>query len=286
MPITKKYVPMARTVTILTLLLIATSINSAHSSLQQELSIRNTANVLIQDNFAETIFFEYGAESGTLEPWDWVGIWGAPETKIEFEESIIHSGGKSLKFTTDLSSALEQGYPQPRAQLNWHGGIELELTEAYISYWIHLPNDYDLSSTGWDMAFDFHYFESESVYNLPKVYIKKSTSYPPFVLIGSPQVGGVRSTTTIPRNQWVHFQMYYKLGVSDGVYRVWQDNQLIFNYTDVDTATTSGGVADKISSIEFKLYPSQYDPDTIVKYVDTIVISSEKVPETYGVMDH
>jgi len=234
---------------------------------------------------AEDIFFEYGAESGVLQPpFDWVGIWSPLGTKIEFETTTIHGGQKSIKFTTDLSDAQAQGHTQTRAQLNWHGGLSQSITEAYISYWAYLPDAYDLSSQGWDIAFDFHWrVAGVAWYDLPKVYIKKSTSYPPFVLLGSPQVGGVRSTTAIPRNQWVHFQMYYKLGVSDGIYRVWQDDALIFNYTNVDTATTSGGVADSIHSIEWKLYPSQYDPDSIVKYVDDFVVASEKVTETYKV---
>jgi len=81
----------------LTLLLIATpSINSANSSLQQESVISNQGTVLVQDNFASTIFYEYGAESGNLGPFDWVQTDG--NGYVETVSSLVHTGVKAMEY--------------------------------------------------------------------------------------------------------------------------------------------------------------------------------------------
>jgi len=214
----------------------------------------------------DTIIFEYGAESGTLQPpWDLVQEQNGADVSIE--SSIVHSGTKSIKFET-LS-----GYSgQPRGQLNlWHDNTSARLHEnsIYLSYWVYLPDAYDLQD--WDSMFDFHYKANGSpwynMYNVRCYFEKYGSDI--IAVTKAPSNDWTRNATTVfPKNQWIHVQEYVEISVSSGVMKLWVDNQLTFDYSGIDTATTSGGVAPDVTVVEMKVYCSSSEPRPLVKYTD------------------
>jgi len=131
--------------TTLTLLLIVIpSIFSANSSLQQEFSIQSTGNILNQDNFAETIFFEYSAESGVVQPpWDSVISQGV-DTIVEVRSTYARTGTKSLYLYQDPDGT---NYGR-RNHVRLYGGSHGQ-TEGYVSWWIYVTDKFDDSNTGW-----------------------------------------------------------------------------------------------------------------------------------------
>lgn len=311
MRISKKHVRMAQTVTILTFLLIASPlINSAGSSLQQELSIQNTANVLIQNNFADKIFFEYGAESGVLQPpWDKVGAVGYPSSTI-IDDSHARSGTYSMK--------LYQGQPTKTEKERRVSNrlYSTDRKEFYVSWWVYFDSQWDNQDSwstlgGWQTFFgpsgedpagkwrwwtggrfqvhgngylQFAYgwgkAEGASDFSANAESIEQSwaTSY----------------YVSDYYDQWVHFQVYVKMANgTDGTVTAWFNNNLVANKTGIKTDPS--GYSEFTSNnciwannpypwIVIELYQDTTSFESWI-WVDDVVAATEKIPQSYGVID-
>jgi hypothetical protein len=128
--------------TLALLLIVIPSIFSAHSSLQQEVSIQNMGNILVQDNFAETIFFEYGAETGIIgtqiglqPPWDSV-TYGWP---IEVDDTYARGGSKSIYIKVTPSGEEGVGDSLRRAFVEESASSHGQ-QEFYWSWWVYFDD--------------------------------------------------------------------------------------------------------------------------------------------------
>jgi len=223
------------------------------------------------------IIFEYGAESGGLQPpWDLVQEQNGADVSIE--TSIVHSGTKSIKFETLT------GYSgQPRGQLNlWHDKNNDDLHEStlYLSMWVYLPDAYDLQD--WDSMFDFHW-KQESWANMRRIrtYFSRDGSNIIPATIAPDGNWKENATTVFPKNQWFHVQQYLVIDDTNGVMKLWVDNDLVFDYSNFNSAYTPDGNAPDITVAEIKIYCDSDEPRPLVKYVDDYVLATEKVPEDY-----
>jgi len=256
-------------VPILTLLLIATSINSANSSLQQEVSIQNMGDILYQDNFAEKIFFESGAESGVLQPpWDWVGLMGNGDmtgsyARVDTEQS--HSGTKSIKI---YQVPPPKSDAQRRVYVSHQSHTELEF---YWSYWAFYPTGYDTvvetanflntggltlywrnPSIGWStnkgLRLRFHpgvdangFYERVSWSGIDDENPDTpawSETFDPWGIDGGRPWFWDAAKIYIDLNEWHHYQVYIKVSNGtniDGQITVWIDDNLSLNKTGIPT---------------------------------------------------
>ena len=260
-----RYMPM---VAILTLLLIATpSINLAHSSLQEEISIQNTGNIL-----TETILFEYGAESGNLQPWDVAGFTYGYDPNAYVTVVPDSPLGHTVQVRTGTKS-VELYQPAPPKSEFSIGFVyyDTEQTELYFSRWIYLPNaePWNLNESLKDERYSFgglvsefgpadnknKYFTGLNIartsYTVPssnKFWIelrwgKTSPEYDDYL---SPEEDFSEFYTTGLKiadyvGVWIHIQMAYKWAKDyTGYARVWLNKEgeastLIFERTGLKT---------------------------------------------------
>jgi len=78
--------------------------------------------------------------------------------------------------------------------------------------------------------------------------------------------------TPVQRNQWHTYEMYLKLSSGKGIYRIWQDGNLIFEDLKTNTLGTSGSSAD---FMYLYTYWNNGAPRTQTSYVDDIVITTD-----------
>ena len=274
---------------IILLLTATTPIISANSSLQNEATVYSIGTVQYENDgsdvifipptgFEDSILFEYGAESGSLQStFHWIGEEGGAASDVSIVSSPVRSGSKSIKFTAQSSSINGRS----RASVNFDG-----VTAYYVSYWTFFPSNYDIDFR--DYAFDEKYFADGYTFNLHKTTIGKNGGA--FKLCAPEHLGSAWSTKTIPLGQWIHFQLYLKLGTSNGVCQVWQDDVLVFNFVNVDTATawtrpqvTPDRVAPVISNAAFGVYLDSSESNIVTRFIDDIVVATQKVPMSYRV---
>ena len=304
---------MARTVTILTLLLIATpSINSADSSLQQEVSIQNTGDILFsQDNFTETIFFEYGAESGELQPpFDVAGPMGSGDKSgsyVQVDNAHVRTGAEAVEFYQIPSNKSDA---QRRVELRYHNTRK----EFYLSWWVYFPDNMEEDTPSWGTTLGgfqsffgpqginkWLYWTGFRFGSSPSRTIIVSYR-PPFKNYdgggGNSQSWSTSYNIGDYLNQWVHFQMYVKWAIDyTGVYRAWINNDLVAELTGIKNDPQSydlwyndpenGEECIYASGYPYpfivnELYQSQNSPERWY-WIDDIVGADEKVPDTYGV---
>ena len=109
--------------------MIILPINSALSSLQQEQTTQSTGTITYQKNFADEIFFEYGAETGVLQPpFDQIHTGGI----IEVDDTYARTGTKSIYFYQKAPPKTDM---ERRCHLRLYGRTH-EQTEGYLSWWV------------------------------------------------------------------------------------------------------------------------------------------------------
>jgi len=300
---------------ILPLLLIAAlSINSAHSSLQQESSIQSMGTILNQDNFADNIFFEYGAEYGVLQPpWDIVGPMGSGDhsgSNVQVDDTYVRTSSQAVKF-----------YQLPPPRSDAQRRVELRYIdtkkEYYISWWAYFPSgqgweDADIDGWGTTLGGYQSFFGPSgdkwrwwtgARFGLMKSARKLLFSY------SWGKRGGVDDFDSGAEaeeqtwdtnyyigdylNQWVHFQIHVKwANSSQGIVTSWFNNNLVANKTGLNTDPSgysrftddncvwAHGQPYPFIVIEF--YQSKNSPERWY-WVDDIAGATEKVPDTYGV---
>lgn len=245
---------LAQVGTILTLLLIAMpSIYSASSSLQQEFSIPSMGNILIQDIFAETIFFEYGAEPGIIgtqiglqPPWDEVrgsGTGGYGGT-LEIDDTHARTGTKSIYFYQEPPPKVDA---DRRVTLQYYGSSH-QKHEGYWSWWMYVDGQMLLDNLDWGpnlggygirfgpedeklyrwgMGVSWHVSISKRIYysygtNRLTDGIEFADDLPEGTWYLDDVEGYESYTLDDFENEWVHFQFYFKIANgTDGATKAW-----------------------------------------------------------------
>lgn len=273
---------------LLTLLLIAIpSINSAHSSLRQELVISNQGRVLASDNFANTIFFEYGAESGVLKPpWDKFRF-DAGLSEVTVSTDQARTENYSMKFWVNNYSV---GDSQHCKVLRWSDDAA-DHADAYYSAWFYFPTGFGI--TNWRNIFQW---KDDNIQDGGRVMFNimpQSDMEFNLWVNGLYQPDGTTKAYELTdkisdlMNQWVHIQVHIVRGsgykVGDGTIEVWINNVQRFSSNAMGTYPISDTELDYQWGVGN--YGSTNEPDDQTLYVDDVVASSEKVPETYEVVD-
>lgn len=251
---------------ILMLLLTQTpSTNSTPATLQQEFSIQNTGNILTQDNFTTTIFFQYGAESGVLQPlWDIVGASGSGSTEgayTEVDTAYARTGNYSIHIH---QPPLPKSDAQRRVVAQYVSHTELEF---YLSFWGFFPTEYydvtDASSwiaiggltlywvnpdlgfethmglrlrcgpgidaTGWYIRFTWSGQDNAGVWD--------DDPNDPWGIDGAkPRVTGTKIYATL--NTWTWIQVYIKVSTgtnADGAIAAWINDQESLSQSNIPT---------------------------------------------------
>jgi CARDB/Polysaccharide lyase len=155
------------------------------------------------------------------------GVWGdgSPGSTVTISTDRAHSGTRSCKLTTDNRRIEFQFDPNSLIQ-----------NEFYYSWWAYIP-----SAMGWAGTNEWM--------NLFQI---EGTVLPAYVPIGKLEMVGMevacrwqdlqsnqtscgRSGRTLPRDQWVHFEWYTKIG-TNGQLTAWMNGQLLWDTTGIDTS--------------------------------------------------
>jgi len=303
---------LAQVGTILTLLLIVTlPIYSANSSLQQEFSIQTMGNILIQDNPTETIFFEYGAESGALQP-PWDSVSGSGITEVD--DTYVRTGTKSIYMYQTGPPKGDQGR---RNHLREHGSSHGK-SEGYISWWLYISSQMleteDASRVtlgGWQLWFGpsgstWMWWEGGRFRIMADKRIQYSYRWGNaygYDFDDDATAQEDQSATSYSANdyvnQWVHFQIYWKIHQTAGECAFWFNDNLVANITGLHSDPryyssswnnnpnggqiyfryTCGGPYPNIGP---ELYQDENSFENWI-WIDDVVAATEKVQGTYGV---
>ncbi len=257
---------------------------------------------------AEDIFFEYGAESGTLRPpWDFAGATGSGSTAgSAIEVSTTHAR------TGTYSVRIYQGNP-PKSDAQRRVGLKYwshTSNEFYASWWTYFPTGFDdvVDAVSWfTMGGLKLYWGNPSDdggkwskgLRLAFALNKDGTGF-----YARPNWSGNDRTGQwnepnwvngdkeyIALNTWHHFQLYIKYGQSDGIVRGWVNNNLKLELTDIPTDPAYWGEPEVgdfwgRGSPYYPLIIEVYSTRDIASFemwVDDVVLATEKVSEYYGV---
>jgi hypothetical protein len=305
---------------ILMLLLTATpSTNSTPVASQQECSIQNTGNILTQDNFTTTIFFQYGAETGALQPpWSLYAMThGDPPfepSKNELSSEKARTGNKSIYFYQ---------VPPPKTGDQRHPGVriyETQKKEYYLSWWAYFddcwltqdPDGWGTTLGGWQLffgpsdiapggkwrwwtggRFHIHGINRRLQFGYGWGKHADATDF-------SPDAEAIEQNWDSPYfvtdflNQWVQFQVYIKMTPDNmGIVRAWFNGKLIAEKTGIKTDPSGYSewgrynctwAVNQYPFIALELYQSTESFESWT-WVDDVVAATEKVPESYRVLD-
>ena len=282
---------------ILTLLLLiaVSSINSTHSSLQQVFVIQSMGSILVQDNFADAILFEYGAESGVLQPpWDIAGGSGSGsqgDSYVAVDNTHVRTGSQAVKF-----------YQQPPPKddkarrivlRKWNSGHK----EFYLSWWLYFDDTWleDTTPDGAVLGAIHNWFgplgDRWAYLTSANMRVWKSRKVGTGLRLPFGSSSWTSSDYFAPLNQWFHLQIYVKWAKDNtGVVRFWYNDILVREETGIKTDPE--GYSQWQSDFDYKsgapypafsiiLYNSKGTPERWY-WADDIVAATEKVPETYG----
>jgi len=250
MRITRINVSIIRTVVILSLLLIATTlINSVHSSLQQEVTIQSVGSILAEDSFVDKIFFQYGGETGVLQPpWDFVGDerYGI----IRVDSAHARTGSRSIYMYQKLPPKSEK---ERRCHLRYYGKNHKQ-TELFFSWWAYFdnrwltddPEGWGSTLGGWQLWFGpetiTHYWWEGGRFRIYPTSRRINFEWKWGKIDGgvdfgpSGQFWDTDYYITDFLNRWVHFQVYVKIAKgNNGVVRAWFNNVLVAEKTGITT---------------------------------------------------
>ncbi|MCW4051989.1 MAG: polysaccharide lyase, partial [Candidatus Bathyarchaeota archaeon] len=265
------------------------------------------------------ILFEYGAESGVLQPpWSLYAMThGDPPfapSKNEVSSERARTGSKSMYFyQVPPSKTGDQRHPGVRY-------YDMQEKEFYLSWWTYfdgrwLVNDVDGWGTtlgGWQIFFGP---SAESPggkwrwWTGGRFYIHQTSRYVSFgygwgkhsdALDYSPDAEAIEQTwqsnyrVTDYLNQWVHFQLYIKFEADNtGIVRAWFNDDLFAEKTNIKTDPSSYAewsqyncvwAVSEYPFIVVELYQSTESFESWM-WVDDVVAATEKVTESYGVLD-
>lgn len=196
--------------------------------------------------------FSSGFEIGSFSEWQ------------PLQESVYQSPPSTeCSIITKEQGAVRTGNYSYLAQCdtrlpNWQQGAKLwnwitKITYGFYTAYVYLPNDYALRDRDeWDLFIQFK--EQDYPYDvtwglLLKNYSRTLSGRPPLeimLLQGGAVNGGINSyfkqgqPVEFPRGKWVKIVIEYRVDHTEGLFRVWQDDLLLFERTNVDTRGSSG----------------------------------------------
>jgi len=268
----------------------------------------------------DTIIFEYGAESGELEPpFDWVQVAGGSGGYIQTVTSPKRTANRSITFyvAPDGSSDASR-----RARIwKYQDDFDTKYLEFYLSYWIYFPaedpwttSDSDGWGTtfgGWSMWFGPSGESSWSYRTGGSFRMKTGTSrelryrysWRDFPTDGS---DGFTVDTGLYADDelsgvWTQLQHYVKITEgTDSIIRAWVNDDLIFEKTtwtelgftcadprgysewSSQNCRWASSTRDGYPNFKLGLYDDDDSKDNRI-LIDDIVWSTERVPSSYGV---
>lgn len=255
-------------------------------------------------DFEESMFFEYGAETGDLQPpWDIAGPHGGdvsspPKGAATIDTTHVRTGTKSVKLWQDEPPKL-QG--DRRVVLREYDSVGTE-KDIYWSYWMYFPdipiwNDatywHSLGGIRWTISVDGTADFSGIMIQMHQdnyMQISYSNYFDPgddIVVVTSP-----KWYTYDNLDQWVHFQAHLTLtSDSTGVAEVWIDDVKYLDLSGLHTDPESFDEWDEGGFYYVRgsplvgafLYSDKKSQEAWL-WVDDMVAAREKVPETYGVV--
>jgi len=309
MPITGKQLSTTSTVTIFTLLLILTTVNSVHSILQQESNILSMGIVQYND-FQSAIYWQYGAESGDFGSWD--AIDSSSINGIAISSSEVHGGSKSIRFYMADGSKSDD---DRRLGLFIHNTDGVYQTGFYWSFWIYIPSniedmidpEYNWLTIGglkwyflnfkWSFGARWRLYYSSgygAVRALVFIGPHINSGYePPQQGIEYNQPSDVYWYHDITYGAWNHFQIYLKsITDSTGEWKAWVNDDLLGTIDNQPTHPNAFLNPPQDASFfsqnnvyphpQLMYYVDKNAPGGIL-YADDVVIATEKVSASYTV---
>jgi len=243
------------------------------------------ATILVQDDFTDKIFFQYGAEAGVLQPpWDHVDEVQSAGTKVDVVTEIARTGNYSVKRTTPSGT---KEFPENLACVKeWN-----TITEFYLSWWVYLPSEYYTDMlTVKDTIGGLKYMWNGAV----NEWSMRFMLTPSVIYFGvggrtmpDANKGSAQNSTKPLAGQWTHFQIYWKESMTgNGIVRAWYNDYLLYErvgsgdfYTDPQYWDAT---APDSPYVTLSRYVDYNDPAGYT-YLDDVVVATEKVPENYGV---
>ena len=266
-----------------------------------------------------TIFFEYGAESGSIvPPWDEAGAGGSGSTEgagVVIDDTYVRTGDHSLEL---FQPAPPKSDAQRRIEIGLYGTSHNQ-NEFYFSWWMYFPSGFEdvVQDNEWGPVLGGTYLYWGNPNSDPQWQWSKGlrfrfivTPYGAGGFTVFPYLSGHDSTGANPAlsdyevsgwsgrqypstGEWHHFQIYFKQGdMNTGRIAAWIDNNLCMDET---TATHPSYFGEKessdiyshytdIPSLALESYCSQDTPAHEI-WVDDVVASTQKVSENYGVIN-
>jgi hypothetical protein len=153
---------------------------------------------------------------------------GSPNDKVTITTAKAHSGSRSFQLTTDDGRIEFCQYPGSLIQ-----------NEFYFSWWEYVPSSMGLPNNGqWLVLFQIEGSNQPGWYPIGKLSIN-SWDKPSVTLFWQDLNGNQKelanSGVALPRDQWVHFEWYTKIGTS-GELACWMNGQKLWDVTGINTS--------------------------------------------------
>lgn len=223
------------------------------------------------------IVWEANHEDGTISAWQAHGDFlRQGKTGAYFmENGLAHSGNYSVGLSIDTDGKSSSGD---------HA--------AYLFYWDQLPGDAYYYSAWYYIPGGTHPQDWWNIWQWKSTYNGNTDSSVPMYildmtennagqlalrLIYRPDIKDKvlyrQDNMTVPTDQWVQIEAYYKKGTSNnGQVIVWQDGVEIFNLSGVQTTEKDNTVYWSLNN-----YTDRIEPHNTTIYVDDAAISTERL---------
>ena len=221
---------------------------------------------------APDLFWSAGFENGDLSEWTPYGSWlrqGNTAT-YDIQQSIVHSGDYAIKLTIDTSS----GTSQAAYLFFWNNQLP---DAAYYSAWYYIPENIDTdvwwNIMQWKSTYDGNTDHSRPMFVLDGAIFNQtalSLCYLPDR--DADKKCWKQTDVALPKNQWVHIEVYYEKDKNDGHVIVWQDGVKLFDITGYPTVLSDGSLYYSVNH-----YTDSISPDVSSIYIDDVAISYSPV---------
>jgi len=269
---------------------------------------------LTQATFGSSdILFEYGAESGTLQPpLDVAGPEGSGSRSgsyAQIDDTFARTGDNSLKL---YQISPTKSDAQRRVEVREY---QSTAKEFYLSWWVYFDDRWSTADTdgwgttlgGWQIFFGesgnkWHwwtggrFFVSQTQRNVWFSYAWHfQSSYQSAWADAIAHAEVVKTSYSVKDsylNQWVHFQVYIKFATDNsGAVKAWFNDNLVMDKSGFPTNPEGYSAWNQYNSewavndypwIVLELYQ---DTDSFESWywIDDVVMATEKVLESYGV---
>ena len=216
--------------------------------------------------------------------WLWCDSFESSDPLISRYEDVSTNGmGPSSADALEGSMSLRQTYQPGQVNAGWVIKVRDEGFPDHIFYrWYHkfgpgyssfppkMARIGYRNRSNWQTVFMVHSWISGSNPNLDVV--ANNSSQGPWLPIARSGFD-----LNLVENQWVSYEVEVKLntpGEADGHYRLWINNSLAVERTNVDLR---GNTTDKINEVMLDTYWNQGAPAALERYYDNFVISTQKI---------